>query len=98
MEAATQAVEYDSYGRLKFHPEYHAKQGTPWTVQDQQYLIEHYDSQGPEAVSFAVERTIQTVMQRAYELRKSGKMEKPKLCRRHRIRTGNKKRQPLAKE
>lgn len=71
-----QEVAYDRYGRMKYHPEFHSKQQTPWTVEDQNYLIENYVPLGPEQISFALERTIQTVMQRACELRKKGMMEK----------------------
>lgn len=71
-----QDVAYDRYGRMKYHPEYHSKQQTPWTVEDQNYLIENYVLLGPEQISFALERTIHTVMQRACELRKIGVMKK----------------------
>jgi len=71
------AVTYDRYGRMNYHPDFHAKQKTPWTTLDQKYLIENYDLMGPENVSFVLERTIHTVMQRACQLRKQGVMEKP---------------------
>jgi hypothetical protein len=62
---------------MKFHPDFHGKQGTPWTTADEKYLIENYATDGPEQVSLALERTIHTVMTRAYELRKAGRMIKP---------------------
>ncbi|ELA9367436.1 hypothetical protein QUN99_003326 [Vibrio parahaemolyticus] len=74
----TEDVTYDKYGRMNYHPAFHAKQGTPWTTTDQKFLIEHYVAMGPESISFALERTIHTVMTRAYELRKKGLMPKPK--------------------
>lgn len=70
-------IAYDKYGRMRFHPDYHAKQKAPWTTSDEKYLIENYTVIGPEQVSLALERTIQTVMTRAYELRKAGRMVKP---------------------
>ncbi len=70
-------VAYDKYGRMRFHPDFHAKQKTPWTTSDEKYLVENYTVIGPEQVSLALERTIQTVMTRAYELRKAGRMVKP---------------------
>lgn len=74
---STAPVTYDRYGRMNFHPDFHCKQGTPWTTTDEKYLIEHYHSDGPEQVSLSLERTIHTVMTRAYELRKAGRMVKP---------------------
>lgn len=71
-------VTYDINGRMKYHPEYHANQGTAWTTTDQKYLIDNYTIIGPEGISFALGRTIHTIMARAYELRKRGLMTKPK--------------------
>lgn len=71
-----QDVQYDSLGRMRYHPEYHGQHKKPWTNKEEQYLIEHYVSHGPEAVSLALERTINTVMDRACALRKAGRMPK----------------------
>lgn len=79
-----QNVTYDKYGRMQYHPEFHSNQGRPWNTVDQQYLIDNDESMGPEQVSFALERTIHTVMTRAYELRKKGLMPKPQKKAHHR--------------
>lgn len=68
---------YDQQGRMKYHPDYHQNQGKPWTSSDQKYLIECYEQLGPEQISFALGRTITTVMQRASVLRKQGEMPMP---------------------
>ncbi len=83
MGSANQAVTYDRYGRMNYHPDYHGRQGMPWTNQEQTFLIENYESMGPEQVSLALERTIHTVMTRAYELRKRGVMPHPTKRRLH---------------
>jgi len=70
-------VTYDAFGRMNYNPDFHSKHKQPWTTTDQQYLIDNYESDGPEAVSLALERTIHTVMQRASELRGKGLMAKP---------------------
>lgn len=70
-------VTYDKYGRMQYHPDYHAKHGTPWTTGDEKYLIENYYALGPEQVSFALERTVHTVMTRAFRLRDAGQMSMP---------------------
>jgi hypothetical protein len=69
-------VEYDRWGRMKYHPEYHPNQRAPWTTKDQKYLIENYGKSGAMEVSLALGRTIRTVMQRVYELRLKGLMQK----------------------
>lgn len=77
-------VTYDAFGRMQYHPDFHPNHGLPWKVADQRYLIERYHSDGPESVSFALGRTIHTVMNRAYELRKQGLMKKPASVEPHR--------------
>ncbi len=70
-------ITYDKQGRMQYHPDYHAKHGTPWTTVDEKFLIDNYEAIGPEQISFALERTIHTITTRAYELRKKGVMKKP---------------------
>lgn len=80
-------IEYDRYGRMFYNPEFHAKNGTPWSKEDLQYLIDRYDLAGAEEISFALKRTIKTVQGKATELRKKGLMSKPvKQLRHERIR------------
>lgn len=75
IEELTQPVTYDKYGRMNYHPAFHAKHKTPWLVADQKYLIDNYAVMGPDQLSFALERTIHTIMSRAYELRRDGFMK-----------------------
>jgi hypothetical protein len=77
-------VTYDRYGRMQYHPDFHARQKLSWTTSEERYLIENYVTLGPEAISFALERTIHTVMTRAYELRKKGVMQKSQHKHTHR--------------
>lgn len=77
LKPTIETVAYDKCGRMLYHPDFHGKQGQPWKTVDQQFLIDNYVSMGPEKVSLAVERTIHTVMNRAYILRKKGLMDSP---------------------
>lgn len=77
-------VTYDRYGRMNYHPELHPNHKKPWTTTDQKYLIENYESLGPEDLSLALGRTIHTVMTKAYKLRQSGIMPQPKVRANHR--------------
>lgn len=67
-------LAYDRWGRLKYNAEIHTKQHTTWTNHDEKYLIDNYEKDGPEAVSYALGRTIGVIMDRACHLRKKGKM------------------------
>jgi len=71
-----QDIEYDEQGRMKYNPIYHANQHKPWTIQEQQYLIENHALLGTKQLSYALERTYTTISTRVYELRKQGLMPK----------------------
>lgn len=70
-------VVYDKFGRMNYNPMFHENMNKPWPLADRKYLIEWYDLIGPEEMSFAVGRTIGSVMQRVTDLRKEGVMVKP---------------------
>ena len=65
-------IKFNKLGRMLHHPEFHQRQWKPWTNHEQKFLIEHYDSLGPEECSLSLERTIQSVMQKMTKLRKEG--------------------------
>jgi len=67
-------ITFDKWGRMQYNPDYHPNHKKNWLMSDQKFLIENYESIGPEEVSFAIGRTIHTVMAKAWELRKKGLM------------------------
>lgn len=75
--ASDTPVVYDRFGRMRYHPDYHARHLAPWTTADEKFLVENYMTQGAEHCSLALERTIQTVMQRVCVMRKAGRMARP---------------------
>ncbi|GCD13172.1 hypothetical protein [Clostridium tagluense] len=77
LEGLEAPIEYDKYGRMSYNPIFHENNGKPWYKEDTQYLIDWYDIIGPEEISFAIDRTIKSVMHKATLLRKGGKMKKP---------------------
>ncbi|WP_443660115.1 hypothetical protein [Clostridium algidicarnis] len=70
-------IEYDSYGRMKYNPSFHSKSGKVWSKEDLEYLKDWYHIIGPEEMSFALDRTIKSVMQKAGVLRRQGAMFRP---------------------
>jgi hypothetical protein len=65
-------IVLDSNGRVKYNPDLHLKQNTPWKITDQKYLIENYGKESPEALSLKLQRTLGTIYARACILRKQG--------------------------
>lgn len=70
-------IEYDSFGRMKYNPEFHPNQGKYWTYEEEEYLIKWYDLIGMEEMSFALGRTEATISEKVTRLRKLDRMVKP---------------------
>lgn len=71
-------LEFDAQGRMKYNPELHFSQGTPWNEEDTKYLIEWYDIIGMEEMGLALGRTEKTIAEKVSRLRKAGIMSKAK--------------------
>lgn len=68
-------IQYDSYGRMLYNPEFHGKNRTAWEEEEIQYLIDWYDIIGAEEMSFALERTMASIQHKVSRLRKEGRMK-----------------------
>lgn len=68
-------VQYDSGGRIKFHPLLHDKQGEKWTEEDVEYMCKYADIDNLETLALALGRTKATVSSKLGRLRKNGKFE-----------------------
>ena len=77
LEELDTPIEYDKYGRMSYNPLFHENNGKPWHMEDTKYLIDWYNIIGPEEISFALDRTIKSVMHQVTLLRKDGTMKKP---------------------
>lgn len=76
---------------MNYNPEFHKKHGTSWTLEDLQYLIDWYDIIGVEEMSYALERTIKSVAQKATELRNKGIMPQDRCGYHERIKVDKKR-------
>lgn len=76
-------MTFDPCGRMRYDPALHPKHKTSWLASDERYLIEHYEEDGPEALSLALERPLTAITTRANELRRAGKMPKRTQIIRH---------------
>ena len=68
-------VQYDSCGRMKYHPEFHENNGTLWSEEDLEYLCKFEDKDDLEVLSLALGRTYATVAQKLSLLKKKGEYE-----------------------
>ncbi|MGG4444517.1 DNA-entry nuclease [Brevibacillus fortis] len=65
-------LEYDSYGRMQYHPEFHFNHGTPFEEDELEYLCKFYETDSTRSLSFALGRTERTVRSKIDQLRKTG--------------------------
>ncbi|MEB2276954.1 DNA-entry nuclease [Bacillus sp. ILBB4] len=63
-------VEYDSCGRMKYHPEYHPNHGKEYTMDELIYICSTYGRGTRKEVALAVGRTEATVSQLVCLMRK----------------------------
>ncbi|WP_108669527.1 DNA-entry nuclease [Peribacillus acanthi] len=76
-------VEYDSQGRIKYHPELHNKQGLPWSEEDLEYLCKYESIDDRQTIAMALGRTVTTVDTRLHLLKKTGRFEYYKNLNKH---------------
>jgi len=67
--------EYDSYGRMKFHPDFHDRQNSPMTVSDLEYLCKFSDVDDLKTLSYALGRTEGVLAMTLTNAKKSGAYE-----------------------
>lgn len=72
-------IEYDACGRMKYNPDLHKNNGTTWSEDDLNYLINWYEKIGIEEMSLALERTEATIAAQVQKLRKKGLMKNNRL-------------------
>lgn len=68
-------VEYDRWGRMKYHPDYHARHLVEYTTKELSYLCKQYYRGNVKTLAASLERTETAVRQRVCELRKEGKFD-----------------------
>ncbi|CAI3662242.1 MULTISPECIES: hypothetical protein [Clostridium] len=68
-------IEYDACGRMKYNPDLHKNNGTTWSEDDLNYLINWYEKIGIEEMSLALGKSEGTVAHKVQTLRKQGIMK-----------------------
>lgn len=68
-------VEYDRWGRMKYHPEFHHNYRKSYTVKELAYICKHYGQGNLKTLSLDVGRTEQSLRTLVYQLKKKGLYE-----------------------
>jgi hypothetical protein len=68
-------VQYDSYGRMKYHPEYHENHKKGYTVKDLAYICQQYRRGNVKTLALAVGRTEGSLRTLVDKMRQDGTFE-----------------------
>ncbi|MDP1513094.1 DNA-entry nuclease [Paenibacillus ottowii] len=68
-------IEYDQFGKMKFHPDFHFAHGKAFSLEDLEYLCTFYEYDGPRSISLALGKTERTCASKYNALKKRGLLE-----------------------
>lgn len=68
-------IEYDRYGRMKFHPSFHDKQNTFMTVSELEYICKFSEYDDLKTLAYAIGRTETVVAMVLCNAKKDGTYE-----------------------
>jgi hypothetical protein len=68
-------VQYDSCGRMLYHPEFHENQGKKWSEEDLEYVCKYSTVDQLETLALTLGRTKTTVAEKLSSLKKKNKFE-----------------------
>ncbi|PER36292.1 DNA-entry nuclease [Bacillus thuringiensis] len=71
-------VQYDSQGRMKYHPDYHPNHKKQYTTKELAYICKYYGFGKVKGIALSLGRTETTIRQIVNVLRKNGTFEKYK--------------------
>lgn len=72
---SSQPIEYDSCGRMRYHPDYHFNHGKAYTVKDLVYICLNDQRGKRKELSLAVGRTEATIAEMLCKFKKDGRFE-----------------------
>lgn len=70
-----ETVEYDKFGRMKYHPEYHENHGKPFKLDELIYLCKYWETDGAQSLSLGLARTEKALYQKVSDLKKNNQFE-----------------------
>lgn len=75
MKMQAEEIQFDRFGRMLYHPEYHDNHGKPFTESDLEYLCKYYEIDHSRSISFALGKTEHTLRAKVAYLKKNGLYE-----------------------
>lgn len=76
-------VQFDHFGRMIYHPEFHDRHGETFTEEELEYLCKYWEYDGQRLMAYALGRTEHVLRNKVYYLRKNGKLDYYKNLNKH---------------
>ncbi|MEK3955395.1 DNA-entry nuclease [Psychrobacillus sp. FSL K6-1464] len=76
-------IEYDRFGQMKYHPEYHENHRKPFSEPELEYMCKYWHLDSTKTMSLALGKTETTISQKVNELNKSGLFQYYKNLNKH---------------
>lgn len=70
-----ESIEYDKWGRMKFHPDFHFNHGKPYSLKESAYIAQNYRRGDVKNLAMVVGRTEHCIRSRVSYFRKSGQFD-----------------------
>jgi hypothetical protein len=67
--------EYDKYGRMRYHPDFHFKHGELFTAEELEYLCKFHHHDHNQSLAFALGKTEGIILNKLRDLKKCGLYE-----------------------
>ncbi|WP_338754247.1 DNA-entry nuclease [Bacillus sp. FJAT-52991] len=80
---SNQPIEFDVFGRMKFHPAFHQKHGQPYSESDLEYLCKYWETDGMQLMALALGRPEGAISTKVAKLKKNGRFDYYKNLNKH---------------
>lgn len=70
-----QPINYDKYGRMIYHPDYHENHKQPYTESDKEYLCKYWEVDHRQSLSFALGKPEHSLATKVWQLKKERKFD-----------------------
>ncbi|MEJ9151050.1 DNA-entry nuclease [Bacillus smithii] len=75
MGVLAENIQFDKWGRMMYHPDYHPNHGKPFIESDLEYLCKYWEYDHRRTMSFALGRPEHSLASMVAKLRKEGLFE-----------------------
>ncbi|KIL42102.1 hypothetical protein SD70_02660 [Gordoniibacillus kamchatkensis] len=76
MQAVEVPIEYDKWGRMKYHPEFHFNHKKPYSTKESAYIVQNYRRGEVKNLALIIGRTEHCIRSKVDYFRKTGQFDR----------------------